>query len=184
MLYFPLRFTFTHKNVRKFYASGFDLGDAFESLNIPVKNFQIYGDVPGDVPGEVIERLNRKFSIAAKADAPPHDNKSNDQGPKPATSVSVPSTANSPNDASTSASVSASSQPTTHPHRPTSKFRNKLDDLVEGMVEDKKMMELAELLAHIPTSLSDKEFINVMVDKGVSRRDILSLTDMMDARDQ
>ena len=52
------------------------------------------------------------------------------------------------------------------------------------MAEDKKMMELTELLAHIPTSLSDKELINVMVDKGVSRRDILSLTDMMDARDQ
>ncbi|THY19499.1 hypothetical protein D6D01_07047 [Aureobasidium pullulans] len=57
-------FTFTHNDVRRFYTSGFDLADAFEGLEIPIENFQIYGDLPG----EVIERLTRKFGAAAKDD--------------------------------------------------------------------------------------------------------------------
>jgi hypothetical protein len=60
------RFTFTHKNVRKFHTSGFDLGDAFAGLNLPVKNFQIYGDLPG----EAIEHLTHKFGVSAGAGAP------------------------------------------------------------------------------------------------------------------
>jgi hypothetical protein len=79
------RFTFTHKNVRKFYTSGFDLGAAFEGLRIPVKNFQIYGDVPG----EVVERLNRKFGVGSGAT--PTNKENNNQGPKPVTSVSTSS---------------------------------------------------------------------------------------------
>jgi len=132
----------------------------------------------------VIERLKRKFSTGAKADTSPDNDKSNDEGPKPATSVSASSTANSPTTASTSTPTSTPSKPTTPPRDPTSKFRNNLEDFVENMLEknpeDDKMTELAELLARIPTSLSDREFISGMVQKGVSRREILSLACMMD----
>ena len=151
-------------------------------MNIPVKNFQIYGDLPG----EVIERLNRKFGVGASvgAGAPSDDKENHNPGSKPATSVPTPSTANSSTTASTSTPSSIPSKPTTPPRDPTSKFRNNLEDFVENMLEknpeDDKMTELAELLARIPTSLSDTEFISGMVQKGVSRREILSLACMID----
>ncbi|KAH0155170.1 hypothetical protein KCU82_g10764, partial [Aureobasidium melanogenum] len=133
-------FTFTHDNIRRFYTSGFDLGDAFEKLNIPVKHFEAYGDLPG----EVIERLNRKFGVVAGAGATPDDN--NDGGPAPA--PSVPATSTSPS------SAAASAKPTA-PHRdPTGQSCNNLADIVKGMVEknpdDKKMAELAEQLTRMP----------------------------------
>ncbi|KAG9552436.1 hypothetical protein KCU71_g12298, partial [Aureobasidium melanogenum] len=133
-------FTFTHDNVRRFYTSGFDLGDAFENLNIPVKHFEAYGDLPD----EVIERLNRKFGVVAGARATPGTN--NDGGAAPASSV--PATSTPPS------SAAASAKPTV-PHRdPTGQSRNNLADIVKGMVDknpgDKKMAELAEQLTHMP----------------------------------
>lgn len=116
------RFTFTHNNVRQFYTSGFDLGEAFEKLNVPVKNFKVYGDLPG----EVINRLNRKFGVVTEAGNSPDDN--NDDGGR-SRPTSTP----------------------TAPHRdPTGQSRNSLADIVKSMVDkdpgDKKMAEIAEEL--------------------------------------
>ena len=132
----------------------------------------------------MIERLNRKFGMGAGAGALSDDKGNNNPGAKPTTSVPASSTTSSSTTASTSTPTSTPSKPTTPPRDPTSKFRNNLEDFVENMMEknpeDEKMTELAELLARIPTSLSDKEFISGMVQKGVSRREILSLACMMD----
>lgn len=140
------RFTFTHNNVRQFYTSGFDLGDAFENLDIPVKNFQVYGDLPG----EVIERLNRKFGVAAEAGATPNNN-NNDNGGGPASATSIPASSAA---ASPGTPSSASAKPTA-PHRdPTAQSRNSLADIVKSMVDknpgDKKMAELVDQLTRIP----------------------------------
>ncbi|KAK6004638.1 hypothetical protein QM012_008500 [Aureobasidium pullulans] len=121
-------FTFTHNNVRKFYTSGFDLCDAFEKLNITVKNFQVYGDLPG----EVIRRLNRKFAVAAGAKTS-SDTNNNDSGPLPDTSVPVP--------------ISASFDSSPSAHNLVGKAGNELVDLIKRMADkhpnDKKMAELA-----------------------------------------
>ncbi|KAH0087682.1 hypothetical protein KCU60_g14185, partial [Aureobasidium melanogenum] len=133
-------FTFTHDNVRRFYTSGFELGDAFEKLNIPVKHFEAYGDLPG----EVIERLNRKFAVVAGAGSTPDND--NDGGPAPA--PSVPATSTPPS------SAAASAKPTAPRRDPTGQSRNNLADIVKGMVDknpgDKKMAELAEQLTRMP----------------------------------
>jgi hypothetical protein len=127
----PCRFTFTHRNVRRFYKSGFDLGDAFEGLNIPVKNFQIYGDLPG----EVIERLTRKFRDAVGAT--PDDKKSDDQDP--ATSSNV---------------FPATPEPTALPRDPTGQSRNDVAEFVKSIADknpgDKGMMKIVDQLARIP----------------------------------
>jgi hypothetical protein len=141
------RFTFTHKNVRRFYKSGFDLGDAFEGLSIPVKNFQIYGDLPG----EVIERLNHKFGVGVAAT--PENKEGDNEGPKPATSTSPPSTASSP-PAASNTSTPTSPKSTTSPRDPTGQSRNHLADIAKGLAdknpEDEGMMKLANDLARMP----------------------------------
>ncbi|KAG9698284.1 hypothetical protein KCU95_g13409, partial [Aureobasidium melanogenum] len=131
-------FTFTHNNIRQFYTSGFDLGDAFEKLNTPVKNFKVYGDLPG----EVVNRLNRKFGVAVEAGAVPHNNDgNNDGGPLPA--ISKPPS-----------SSTASAKPTAPHCDPPGQSCNSLADIVKSMVEknpgDQKMAELAERLARRP----------------------------------
>jgi hypothetical protein len=136
------RFTFTHKNVRRFYRSGFDLGDAFEGLSIPVKKFQIYGDLPG----EVIDRLNRKFGVGVTGT---HTKKEgSDRGPTPATSSTATS---SP--AASNASTAASPKPTT-PRDPTGQSRNDVAHIAKSLAdknpEDKEMMKLADDLARMP----------------------------------
>lgn len=129
------RFTFTHDNVRRFYTSGFDLADAFENLDIPVKNFQVYGDLPG----EVIERLNRKFGVSA--DGGTSSDKNNDGGAAPASSAST-------------SSKSASANPTAPDRDPTGQFRDNLADIVKNMVDknpgNEKMAELADQLTRMP----------------------------------
>lgn len=119
-------------------------------MNVPIKNFQIYGDLPG----EVIERLNRKFGIGAGAKAPSDDKKPNNPGPKPTISVPASSTVTSPTAASSDTSSPASAKPATPARDPTGQSRNDLANFVKSIAnknpEDRKMMELADRLARIP----------------------------------
>jgi hypothetical protein len=116
-------------------------------LNIPVKNFQIYGDLPG----EVIERLTRKFRVAAETT--PDDKKSDDQDPVPTTSTSASSTARSTPATSSNASP-ASPEPTALPRDPTGQSRNDIAEFVKGIADknpgDKGMMRIADQLARMP----------------------------------
>jgi hypothetical protein len=141
------RFTFTHKNVRRFYKSGFDLGDALEGLSIPVKKFQVYGDLPG----EVIERLNRKFGVGIAVT--PDNKEGSNEGPVPTTSVSNSSAATSSPAASSNASTPVSPTPTT-PRDLTGQSRNHLADIAKGLAdknpEDEGMMKLANDFARMP----------------------------------
>jgi hypothetical protein len=110
-------------------------------LSIPVKKFQIYGDLPG----EVIERLNRKFGVGI---TPTPDNKE-DSNRGPSTS----STTNSSPTTSSTASTPASPKPTT-PRDPTGQSRNDVAELVKGIAdknpEDEGMMRIANELARMP----------------------------------
>jgi hypothetical protein len=119
-------------------------------LNVPVKNFQIYGDLPG----KVIERLTRKFGVGAGAKAPSDDQKPNNSGPKSTDSVPASSTATSPTAASSDTSTPASPKPATPARDPTGQSRNDVADFIKSMAgknpDDKKMMELADRLARIP----------------------------------
>jgi hypothetical protein len=116
-------------------------------LNIPVKNFQIYGDLPG----EVIERLTRKFRVAAQV--APDDKKSDDQGPASTSSTSTASTARS-TPATSSNESPASPEPTTLPRDPTGQSRNDIAEFVKSIAdnspEDKGMMRIADQLARMP----------------------------------
>jgi hypothetical protein len=116
-------------------------------LNIPVKNFKIYGDLPG----EVIERLARKFRIAPEV--VPDDKKSNDQGPAPTTSTSTSSSAKSI-PATSSNTSTASPEPTALPRDPTDQSRNGVAEFVKSIADknpgDKGMMRIADQPARIP----------------------------------
>jgi len=121
-------------------------------LNIPINNFQIYGDLPG----EVIERLNRNFGIGASAGAgaSSNDKGNNKPGAKPTASVPASSTTSSSPAVSTGTSTPASDESNTPPRHPTGQSRNDVADFVKSMAEknpgDPKMMELAEQLAQMP----------------------------------
>jgi hypothetical protein len=116
-------------------------------LNIPVKKFQIYGDLPG----EVIERLTRKFSVATEV--APNNKKSDDHDSAATTSTSTSSTAKSTLATSSNASP-ASTEPTVLPRDPTGQSRNDIAEFVKSIVdknlEDKGMMKIADQLARMP----------------------------------
>jgi hypothetical protein len=111
-------------------------------LSIPVKKFQIYGDLPG----EVIERLYRKFGVGVADTTLPNEEGSN-RGPAPATFSTVTSSPATSSNASTPASSKATRDP-------TGQSRNDIADIAKGLAdknpEDKEMMELANDLARMP----------------------------------
>jgi hypothetical protein len=115
-------------------------------LSIPVKKFQVYGDLPG----EVIERLNRKFGVGV-TDTTPTKKEGSNQGSGPATSAFTSSTANPSPATSSNASTP---KPTTPPRDPTGQSRNHLADIAKSLAdknpEDEGMMKLANDFARMP----------------------------------